>query len=175
MLSFESGLSVRTIGETLVKNLGSTFHLRLPTDLTEFDKLVGKITFHLSSVGPSNAEDLCSWIMLECLKEKSEGIEVDWPRVIRIADRIRHRIVRQASRVRYLSDQMMEPASDTDPSFEIDLKEIISKLKYNEFVIYHSYFLNGEGAAEIGRELGISKSEVYRNINKIRNMIVKKI
>lgn len=174
MLTFESGYSMREIGETLIKNLESTFDLRTPIDSMNDYTVVNRIMFYLSRVGDSNVEDLCSWIMLECLIEKSQGIDIDWPRIFRIADRIRRRIVRRSTREAVISDRTIDsPAPATDPSFEIDLKDFIRRLEHKEFIVYHSYFLNGDRADEIAKKLKISSSEVYRSINIIRNLLQK--
>ena len=174
MVSFESVFSIRRIGETLIKNLESTFDLRSQIDSIDEHVIINRIIFYLSRVGDSNVEDLCSWIMLECLIEKSQGIDIDWPLIFRIADRIRRRIVRRSAREPVLSDRTIDsPAPAIDPSFEIDLKDLIRKLEHKEFIVYHSYFLNGDRADEIAKRLKISKSEVYRYINLIRNNILK--
>lgn len=174
MLSFESGYSMREIGETLIKNLESTFDLWSHIDSIDHHVVFNRIMFYLSRVGDSNIEDLCSWIMLECLIEKSHGIDIDWPRIFKIADRIRRRIVRRSAREPVLSDRTIDsPAPAIDPSFEIDLKDLVRKLEHKDFVVYHSYFLNGDRADEIAKRLKISKSEVYRSIHIIRNLLQK--
>ena len=66
-------------------------------------------------------------------------------------------------------------ANATSPSAAIGLKALLTRLPQTDLVIFHSFFLDGKKAADIGKQLGISPAQVYRRLSDIRNMLVRHI
>lgn len=155
----------------LIKNLTETLGLVVPAD-KEHAKLERSLSAHLARVGRSNFDDLSSWVLLECLEKYRGGATVDWAEVLRAADRIRHRITRQHARERSLPDaNAAVDATTVSPSSAIDLKSLLKKLPQMDLIIFHSFYLDGKKVADIGEQLGMSHSQVYRRLSDIRNML----
>lgn len=157
----------------LIENLMETFDLALPDTEEERAKLKKSLLAHIARVGPSNFGDLSSWVTLECLESDRRGIRVDWKEVLRAASRIQHRINRQRARERtFPNTEIAAKAGAMNPSWTIDLKSLLKKLSQMDLIIFHSFYLDGKKAADIGRELGISPAQVYRRLSDLRAMIV---
>jgi len=162
-----AGLLIKHLTETL------TLGLVLPADQQECAKLERSLSAHLARVGRSNFDDLGSWVLLECLEKYRGGATVDWAEVLRAADRIRHRITRQQTRERALPDaNVAVDAAAASPSSAIDLKSLLEKLPQTDLIIFHSFYLEGKKAADIGERLGMSPAQVYRRLSDVRNMLV---
>ena len=156
----------------LIRNLADALDLKPPEDKADA-KLRRCLSTHLSRVGESNREDLCSWVLLECLeKKKVKGTNLDWNEVVKATDRIRHRITRRYSRERCLaSEPELVDGNVGDSTSLMDLKSMLRSLPQEDLIIFNLFFLEGTKPSEIAKKLGISASQVYRR----RTYIIKKL
>jgi hypothetical protein len=172
MTSTDTEDSAREHASRLIKSLSETLGIRVPGVAVEYGRLEKSLAAHLGRVGPSNVDDLSSWILLECLEKHRGGTAVSWVDVLRAADRIRHRISRQHARERTLSTaDIAVNATATNSSPAIDMTSLLKKLSQTDLVIFHSFFLDDERAADIAKRLGISLAQVYRRLSEIRDML----
>ena len=168
--------SARASARGLMRDLERALELAIPADGQIRGRLEGNLTAQLARVGRSNVEDLCSWILLECLQRRREGALVDWSEVLKAADRIRHRIARRQARERPLplTDAGREDENLARSACMIDLRTVLARLDWEGLFIFESA-LEGAEPAEVAIQLGKSRSYVYHRLAEIKQRITSAI
>jgi hypothetical protein len=154
--------------ESYASRLAQLIHDELGVELPS--NFEGIFRFHAEKVGPSNYEDLGSWVLLECLEEKRRG-ELDAKAVIRAVDRIRHRITRMTKReVKAIAEPPNRGPAAKSPWQEVSdfLSSANSELSPLEVLVFQRHFLEGETIASLATELGLSLTKAYKVRNEVR-------
>ncbi len=164
--------SPRDLAGTLMKDLADVLDLAIPADEKARARDEQSLAAHLARVGRSNIEDLCSWILVECLERHRAGVLVDWAEVLRAADRIRHRMARRQARERPLplACEGREDETLARSALTIDLKTMLASLPWEDLFILESRLAGGT-LAEIAAGIGKSTSYVHQHIVQLRERL----
>jgi RNA polymerase sigma factor (sigma-70 family) len=130
-------------------------------------------------VGPANREDFDALLMLECVEEeekKGEG-RLEEDDVLRVMNRVRHRIVRHLQhRAGTLPlPEMVEARPSSTASHESDFaracREALKPWGPDLLAVFERHFIEGLSNKEIAAELGTSASTVSRRLEKIEEFL----
>lgn len=163
--------SAETYTSFLAEELRKVLEIDLPNN---FERIFLR---HISLIGMNNYAELGSLVMLECLEKKAQGKDIDGDELLRIVDRIRHRIVRQARReipVDMAKNFAMRGIrADINPERTALLRDILSKflkhLSPLQVFLFNYFFIEGnKDKKQILDSLNISQATLYRRLEDIR-------
>ena len=145
------------------------FHLPLSADA------VAGIRRFLWRVGSENYEDLVSSIFLECWEEQRRGKVLTEYDVVRIADKLRQRLLRSAKKT--VATEAVEetpaPAASPDEEIQLVLHEFQTFLQGRpalDAYLFQRYYLDGKkNVAVLAEELHVSSATIYRRLKAIKN------
>lgn len=145
------------------------FHLPLSADA------VAGIRRFLWRVGSENYEDLVSSIFLECWEEQRRGKVLTENDVVRIADKLRQRLLRSAKKT--VATEAVEetpaPAASPDEEIQLVLHEFQTFLQGRpalDAYLFQRYYLDGKkNVAVLAEELHVSSATIYRRLKAIKN------
>lgn len=129
-------------------------------------------------VGEGAHGDLGALIMIECLEAKRAGRVLDATEIRRALDRVRHRLVREASgqRRRFRQLAISDVVDRREPMVgqEVDnldtIRMVLSGLTAQELLVFE-LFAEGRTSEEIGRNLGVSSITVRQRMSRIRRKL----
>jgi hypothetical protein len=113
-------------------------------------------------------EDLGSLLMLECQEQRTAGHTPPPVEVLRMLDRIRHRLVRQSMRTPGSGDNIANLPSGQPREAESTIAQFIKSLDCDSTVLFEMRYIDGLSMAKIGMELGIPQSTLYRKLAKLQ-------
>jgi RNA polymerase sigma factor (sigma-70 family) len=137
-----------------------------------------RFLFHARRVGEGAHADLGSLLVIECLEARRSGKALDAVEIGRALDRVRHRLVREASSwqrwFRQLgdSDVVDRRGSSTDQRVDdIDtIRLVLSALTPRESLALE-WFAQGRTSEEIGASLGVSSATVRQWLSRVRKRL----
>jgi hypothetical protein len=130
-------------------------------------------------VGTANREEFDTLVLLECAQEQEKGSlrEED---VIRVIDRVRHRIIRRLRHraVTLPSPEQVEARPSSPPTEAAAFLEAchreLKEWKPNLLALFELY-LGGLSGRQIAAELGISTPTVSRKLHEIRKFLSQRL
>jgi DNA-directed RNA polymerase specialized sigma24 family protein len=126
-------------------------------------------------VGPDNYEDLVSSIFLECWEEQRRGGLLTEGDVVRIADKLRQRLLRSAKKT-VATEAVKEtpaPAAPPDEDIQLVLHEFQTFLQGRSALdahLFQLYYLDGKkDVTALAEESHLSIASIYRRLKAIRD------
>lgn len=129
-------------------------------------------------VGEGAHGDLGALLMIECLEARRAGKVLDAVEIRRALDRVRHRLIREASghrrRFRPLADSDVVDRAKSMVGQDVDnldtISRVLSGLTARESLALES-FADGMTSEEIGASLGVSSGAVRQWLSRIRRRL----
>jgi ATP/maltotriose-dependent transcriptional regulator MalT len=138
----------------------------------------GLFVFQARRVGEGAHGDLGALLMIECLEANRVGKILDAVEIRRALDRVRHRLIREASghrrRFQPLADSHVEERGHSMVGQDVDnldtIRRVFSGLTARESFALES-FADGMTSEEIGASLGVSSAVVRQWLSRIRKRL----
>ncbi len=138
----------------------------------------GLFVIQASRVGEGAHGDLGALLMIECLEAKRAGQVLDAAEVRRALDRVRHRLIREASgrrrRFRRLADsdvvEQRQPAVGQGVDDLDAIRPLLSGLAARESLALE-LFAEGRTSEEIGASLGVSAGTIRQLLSRTRKKL----
>jgi RNA polymerase sigma factor (sigma-70 family) len=129
-------------------------------------------------VGEGTYGDMGALMMIECLEAKQAGRALDAAEVRRALDRVRHRLIREASgqrrRFRQLADSDVADRDESTVGQDVEnldtIRHMLSGLTAKESLALE-LFAGGMTSKEIGASLGVSAVAVRQWLSRIRKKL----
>jgi ATP/maltotriose-dependent transcriptional regulator MalT len=149
---------------------------QIGADLPE--RFEGLFVLQARRVGESAHGDLGALLMVECLEARQAGRALDAAEVRRALDRVRHRLIREASgqrrRFRQLADSDVVERHGSMVGQGVDnldtIHLLLSGLTARESLVLE-LFAEGRNSEEIGVRLGASPAAVRQSLSRIRKKL----
>jgi hypothetical protein len=129
---------------------------------------------YFARVGPENSEDLVAAILLECWEAHRSETTLTEQELIRAADRVRQRLIRETKRTVLTGTPEVTPSHDLPPEEEVsfvlrEFQSILERSSPEEALLFQRYYLDGQrDIRALSEELHMSPATVYRRLSQIR-------
>ena len=160
--------SIDKIAAFLAECLEQLFGLRLPANFAD------AFAWHARRLGSrTDYEDFASLVLLECQERRQAGEPIAADDVLRLLDRVRHRLMRQSNKIPQTGrDLATIAAPEEKPPLsgkESVVAGFLDKLDCQTLVVFKMRYLDEMSVAEISDFLGIPASTIYRWLSAARD------
>ncbi|MGE0481863.1 MAG: RNA polymerase sigma factor [Phycisphaerae bacterium] len=131
--------------------------------------------FHIGKLNVSDYEDMTSLIILECQEALVAGSELDKEMLVRIVDRVRHRLSRARGRLQLIDPQREPAPPSVEPDVSLDiLDEVLNALAAISplhVTLFELRYVRHQQLNEISEALKMSRATVYRRLSEVRSAV----